>query len=70
MGLEIPVLYKLYGGHQYLTRLDELIMGSDVARQSLRAKQEGISNTAEATRKRKSGKNIEAAKNKKPSKVV
>ena len=61
MGLEISVLYKLYGGHQYLTRLDEL-MGSDVARQSLRAKQEGISRTAEATRKRKSGKNIEAAK--------
>ena len=63
MGLEIPVLYKLYGEQRYLTRLDELIMGSDVARQSLRAKQEGISSTAEATRKRKYGKNIEAAKN-------
>ena len=34
MGLEIPVLYKLYGEQRYLTRLDEF-MGSDVARQSL-----------------------------------
>ena len=62
MGLKIPVLYKLYGERQYLTRLDELIVGSDVARQSLRAKQEGISSTAEATRKCKSGKNIETVK--------
>ena len=62
MGLEIPVLYKLYGEHKYLTRLDELIMGSDMAGQSLRAKQEGISSTAQVTRKRKSVKNIEMAK--------
>ena len=40
MGLEIPVLYKLYG--EYLTRLDQLIMVSDMAKQSLRTKQEGI----------------------------
>ena len=45
-----------------MTRLDELIMGSDVARKSLRARQEEISSTVEATRKRKYGKNIEAAK--------
>ena len=57
MGLEIPVLYKLYG--EYLTRLDQLIMVSDMAKQSLRAKQEGILSTTEATRKRKPGKNIE-----------
>ena len=62
MGLDIPVLYKLYGEHKYSTRLDELIMGSDMAGQSLRAKQEGISSTAEATRKRKSVKNIKMAK--------
>ena len=42
--------------------IDEPIMGSDMAGQSLRAKQEGISSTAEATRKRKSVKNIEMAK--------
>ena len=59
MDLEIPVLYKFYSEHRYLTRLDELIMGSDVARQFLWAKQEGISSTAEATQKRKSGKSIE-----------
>ena len=59
MGLEIPVLYKLYGECKYLTRLDQLIMGSDMAKQSLRAKHEGISSTTEATRKRKPGKNTE-----------
>ena len=60
MGLEISVLYKLYGEQRYLTRLDELIMGSDVAIQSLRAKQEV---PAETTRKHMFGKNIETAKN-------
>ena len=59
MGLKIPVLYKLYGECKYLTRLDQLIMGSDMAKQSLRAKHEGISSTTEATRKRKPGKNTE-----------
>ena len=49
MGLEIPVLYELYGECKYLTRLDQLIMGSDKTKQSLRAKQEGISSTTEAT---------------------
>ena len=54
--MEIPVLYKLYGECKYLTRLDRLIMGSDMAKQSLRAKHKGISSTTEATRKRKPGK--------------
>ena len=69
LGLEIPVLYKFYGEHRYLTRLDKLIIGSDIARQSLRDKQEGIA-TAQSTQKCKSVKNIEMEKKptKKPQK--
>ena len=68
MGLEIPVLYKFYGEQRYLTRLEKLIIGSDIARQSLRDKQEGIA-TAQSTQKRKSVKSIETAKEtKKPRK--
>ena len=42
LGLEIPVIYKIYGGRKYLDRLDELIHGSETAKRALREKDEGI----------------------------
>ena len=42
MGLEIPVIYKIYGGRKYLDRLDELIHGRETAKRALREKDEGI----------------------------
>ena len=42
MGLELPVIYKIYGGRKYLDRLDELIHGSETAKRALREKDEGI----------------------------
>ena len=29
LGLELPVIYEIYGGRKYLNRLDELIHGSE-----------------------------------------
>ena len=42
LGLEIPVIYTIYGGKKYLDRLDELIYGSETAKRALREKEEGI----------------------------
>ena len=42
MGLELPVIYKIYGGRIHLDRLDELIHGSETAKWALREKDEGI----------------------------
>ena len=38
LGLELPVIYKIYGGRKYLDRLDELIHGSETAKRDLREK--------------------------------
>ena len=42
MGVEIPVIYKIYGRWKHLDRLDELIHGSETAKRALREKDEGI----------------------------
>ena len=42
LGLELPVIYKIYGGRIHLDRLDELIHGSETAKWALREKDEGI----------------------------
>ena len=42
LGLEIPVIYTIYGGKKYLDRLDKLIYGSETAKRALREKEEGI----------------------------
>ena len=42
LGLELPVIYKIYGERKYLDRLDELIHGSKTAKRVLREKDEGI----------------------------
>ena len=42
LGLEIPVIYNIYGGRKYLDRLDELIHGSETAKRALRKKDERI----------------------------
>ena len=42
MGLEIPVIYKIYGSRKYLDRLDELNHGSETAKRAFREKDEGI----------------------------
>ena len=54
MGLELPVIYKIYGGRKYLDRLDELIHGSETAKRTLREKDEGI--LIDGQKKRKSTK--------------
>jgi len=38
LGLEIPVIYKIYGRRKYLDRLDELIHGSETAKRALQRK--------------------------------
>ena len=42
LGLEIPVIYKIYGGGKYVDRLDELIHRSQTANKVLRERDEGI----------------------------
>ena len=54
LGLEIPVIYKIYGRRKYLDRLDELIHGSETAKRALREKDEGI--LIDGQKKRKSTK--------------
>ena len=54
MGLEIPVIYKIYGRRKYLDRLDELIYGSETAKRALREKDKGI--LIDGRKKRKSTK--------------
>ena len=54
LGLELPVIYKIYGGRKYLDRLDELIHGSETAKRALREKDEGI--LIDGQKKRKSTK--------------
>ena len=54
MGLELPVIYKIYGGRKYLDILDELIHGSGTAKRALREKDEGI--LIDGQKKRKSTK--------------
>ena len=54
MGLELPVIYKIYGGRKYLDRLDELIHGTKTAKRALRKKHEG--NLIDGQKKRKSTK--------------
>ena len=34
LGLELPVIYKIYGKRKYLDRLDELIHGSETAKRA------------------------------------
>ena len=54
LGLELPVIYKIYGKRKYLDRLDELIHGSETAKRALREKDEGI--LIDGQKKRKSTK--------------
>ena len=54
LGLEIPVIHKIYSGRKYLDRLDELIHGSETAKRALREKDEGI--LIDGQKKRKSTK--------------
>ena len=54
LGLELPVIYKIYGGKKYLDRLAELIHGSETAKRALREKDEGI--LIDEQKKRKSTK--------------
>ncbi|CAH3124378.1 unnamed protein product [Porites lobata] len=54
LGLELPVIYKIYGGRKCLDRLDELIHGSETAKRTLREKDEGI--LIDGQKKRKSTK--------------
>ena len=54
LGLELPVIYKIYGERKYLDRLDELIHGSETAKRALREKDEGI--VIDGQKKRKSTK--------------
>ena len=54
LGLEIPVIYKIYNGRKYMDRLDELIHGSETAKRVLREKDEGI--LIDGRKKRKSTK--------------
>ena len=42
LGLEIPVIYIIYGGKKYLDRLDELIYGSETTKRALRENEEGV----------------------------
>ena len=52
LGLEISVIYELYGDQAYLERLDVLINSSESARKSLRKEDEGLA-TEEPKRKRR-----------------
>ena len=52
LGLEIPVIYDLYGDLKYLAILDELINSSETAKQSLRIELEGVSSPKEPGRKK------------------
>ena len=54
LGLELPVIYKIYGERIHLDRLDELIHGSETAKWALREKDEGI--LTDGQKKRKSTK--------------
>ena len=54
LGLELPVIYKIYGGRIHLDRLDELIHGSETAKRALREKDGGI--LTDGQKKRKSTK--------------
>ena len=54
LGLEIPVIYKIYGGRKYVDRLDEHIHGSETAKRAAREKDEGI--LIDGRKKRKSTK--------------
>ena len=42
MGLEIPDIYKIYGGRKCLTRLGELIHGCETGKRAFREKDERI----------------------------
>ena len=42
LGLEIPVIYKIYCRRKYVDWLDELIHGSEIAKRAVREKHEGI----------------------------
>jgi len=42
LGLEIPVIYKIYGSKKYLDRLDEFNHGSETAKRAFRERDEGI----------------------------
>ena len=63
LGLELPVIYKIYGGRKCLDRLDELIHGSETAKRTLREKDEGI--LIDGQKKRKSTKKDSLKKQKK-----
>ena len=52
LGLEIPVIYKIYGGRKEIFGLDELIHGSETAKRNLGEKDEGI--LIDGQKKRKS----------------
>ena len=54
LGLELPVIYKIYAGRKYWDRLDELIHGSETAKTALREKDEGT--LIDGQKKRKSPK--------------
>ena len=65
LGLEIPVIYKIYGGRKYLDRLDELINGSETAKSALREREdEGILVNGQQ-KKRKSTKKEKVNKSRK-----
>ena len=63
MGLELPVIYKIYSGRKYLDRLNELIHGSETAKRALREKDEGV--LIDGQEKRKSTKKDKVSKSRK-----
>lgn len=63
LGLELPVIYKIYGGRKYSDRLNELIYGSETAKRALREKDEGV--LIDGQKKRKSTKKDKVSKSRK-----
>ena len=52
LGLEIPVIYELYGDPNYLARLNELITSTETAKQLLRIGHKHLSSPKEPGRKK------------------
>ena len=50
LGLEIAVIYELYGNPKYLARVDELISSTKTAKQLLSMEHEGLSSPKEPGR--------------------
>ena len=51
LGLEIPVIFELYGDPKYLARLNELINSAETAKRLLKIEHEGVSSPKEREEK-------------------